>query len=377
MEKTLQQMKLALEKFSAFEDQTGTAMEEMKSSMAALEERMSWFSRTRDQDPKLGFWDSNTQANQFVDYMRDMWNHGGMQGRAMNEGTAADGGTIVPEEFVPTLLRFIETYGVTRQYARVIPMAREEMRFPKLTNGVAVYWPGENAAINESQPSFGDVLLKAKKLAALVPASSELVEDSVIAIATLLASLVGEAMGKEEDRVAFMGDITGLSDPFDGVLFDSTVQSVVMDSGDTLYSDLNADYLLSMTTAIPTSATAGARYFFHRTVFNIVRTLKDQQGNYIFNPPAGTVPGTIWGYPYTLVETMPTTAVLLANQPDTPFVIFGNLQNLYFGDRMNITAAVSPHFKFNLDQLYFRYIERFAIKVAMGAGLCTLKTSAT
>lgn len=292
--------------------------------------------------------------------------------KAMTEGTDNAGGYLVPDEYVATLIRVIEQYGVARRSATIVPMTRHELNLPSLTAGVTVYWPGEASAITESQPTLGNVGLVAKKLAALVPVSGELMEDSSIALANLLATIVGEAMAAEEDRVAFAGK-TAANDPFDGILYASGVTSVVMATGDTDFADVNANYLADLAAAVTSGAASGAKFYMHRTVFNVVRKLKDTQNNYIYAPAGGLQPSTIWGYPFELVEQMPA---LSASGVSKPFIAFGNLRNLVIGDRKRMTVDASIHYQFHKDLTYLRFMERIAVRVGVPSAFAVLTTAA-
>lgn len=320
----------------------------------------------------LEWWDSEKQAKDFVDFFKSVFQGDQETIKQMSEGVDADGGYLVPTEFLPILIRIVENFGLVRQRATVIPMSRMEMEIPALASGVTVYWIGENQPITTTQPGFGQVVLTAKKLAALVPSSSELLEDSAIPIANLLVTLIGEAMAEEEDRVGFVGD-TGAADPFDGVLYDAGVTAVTMGAGDTSFLDLDADDLADMIATLTAGQSNGAWFYMHRTIFNIIRKLKSTDGHYIYSPPNGTDPATVWGYPYTLTDVMPGVA---ADAPDTPFLIFGNLKHLYLGDRRRATVATSQHVGFANDQVYLRVIQRLALDVAIPAAFAVLSTAA-
>lgn len=368
-----EQLSQAINKFNTKDGEVKSLVEKVDS----LERRLLDFNaRPYGEKPKgLGEWDSEKQAKDFVDFCRFLWSRDHTSVKQMSEGTDSEGGYLVPFEFVPTLVRLIEVYGQARTACTVIPVAREEMRMPTLTSGITVYWVGENTPITASQPAFNPLTLTVKKLAALVAASSELLEDSTIGIANLISTLVAEAIAKEEDRVCFAGKATGGTDAFDGVLWDSTVTSVTMAAtGETEFSDVTADYLLSMIDAIPTSTLSNARFWMNRTVFDQVRKLKDNNNNYIFNQPYAAAPGTIWGYPYTLSDSYPgiTTAV----QAGKAFITFGNLKYVYMADRKQLSAALSSHVGFASDQTYFRFLERVGFKVAVGEALVNLKTHA-
>lgn len=318
-----------------------------------------------------GFQDAET-AKSFIDFVAAIYNRDATILKDMTEGTDSEGGHLVPAEFRPVLIRLIESFGLARQYATVLPMTRMELGIPRLASGVTVYWIGEAGPITTSQPVFGLLNLVAKKMAALVPVTGELLEDSSIAIANLLATLFAEAIAKEEDRVSFVGS-TVAGDPFNGILNDSDVISVAMGAGKTSFADVTADDIASLVIAPVAAAAEGARILVHRTVFNVLRTLKSTTGNHIYASPGGNQPATLWSYPYNLTDVMPA---ITDSAVDTPFIGFGNLRHLYIGDRKKMGIALSQHVGFANDLTYIRVIQREAIAIGLGAAFSALKTAA-
>jgi HK97 family phage major capsid protein len=312
--------------------------------------------------------DSQAKSVQFKEWVKDL-----AQEKTLTVGVPADGGYTVPEDFRPELIRLVEEYGIARKYCTVIPMSVPEVVTPSLTSGVSVTWPNEAAAITEDQPAFGQVKLSAKKMAALVPLSSELLADSSLAMSNLIINLIGESIAAEEDRMAFVGGVDENSDPFDGILNTTGVNSVVMGGGDTTFADITADYLLDMTDSISRSARKGAMFFINRTVLNVIRKLKDSAGNYIWQAPSAEGPGTIWGYPYADIDEMPA---LTDTAVSTPFVIFGNPRHMYLGDRQDVNFARSVHYKFNQDMVHIRATERVAFTCAIPTAFTVLTTAA-
>lgn len=291
----------------------------------------------------------------------------------LQEGVDEDGGFLVPEEFRPTLIRLIEVFGVARRWATIIPMSRQEMTFPRLTGNVSVFWINEGKSIDETQPKFGELRLVAKKLAALVPVTGELLEDSTVAIANLLATLFAEQIAAEEDRVAFGGDAIGAGDPFTGVLYEAGVVQVPLPAGNTSISDLTADDMADATAALRSSAQSGARWWMHRTIWNIVRKLKTADGYYIIQQPIGNMPALLWGFPVELVEQMPA---ITDDGADLPFIAFGNLSHFYIGDRRRMTMAQSQHVAFAQDKVFLRVIQREAMQVAIPDAFSVIRTAA-
>lgn len=351
-----------------------TQSEDMKSLKQAITDMAAELVGLRDAgkvDLGTGFAD-DASAKNFITFVSSVFNRDGAGLKDMTEGTDSEGGYLVPEEFRAVLVRLVETFGLARQYGTVLPMTRMEMPIPKLVSGVTVYWIGEAGPITASQPTFGLLTLVAKKMAALVPVTGELLEDSSIAIANLLATLFAEAIAKEEDRVAFTGSTVG-GDPFNGILYDADVLSVGMGAGKTSFADVTADDIASLVIAPVTAAAEGARLLLHRTVFNVVRCLKNDTGDYIYSQPGGNQPATLWSYPYSLTDVMPA---ITDSAADTPFVGFGNLKHLYIGDRKKMGIALSQHVGFANDLTYIRVLQREAIAVALGQAFSVLKTAA-
>lgn len=368
----------ALEKFKG----NGATIEELKSTVETVQRTVTFLKAQADAridtSDQPGFTDPEI-AQRFIEFAKACWFDDKSaiasiaEKQGMNETNDPDGGFLVPAEFRPTLVRLVEVFGIARRFATVIPMRRLEMEIPKLTQSVAVFWIDEGQQITETKPVFGNVKLVAKKLAALVPVTGELMEDSTIPIANLIATLFAEQIAFEEDRVVLTGDVVGNGDPFNGVLGDPGTTLVVMGATLDAFTDVTADDLADMTTAVTRSASQGARWYMHRTVWNLVRKLKGTDGHYIYSQPSGGTPGTIWGYPYELTDVMPS---ITDSAPDTPFIIFGNLRHVYIGDRRRMTMAQSQHVGFTTDQIYLRVIQRTAVTVALPEAFAVLKTAA-
>lgn len=291
--------------------------------------------------------------------------------RELNATTGADGGYLVPQQFIPELIQLVEVYGLARQRCRVIPMTSDEAVFPALDGGVTLYWPGENAAITESNPTFKEVKLNAKTLAGLTHAPHNLLRDANPALGQILADVFGRAFAKEEDRAVFTYDVSGASKPFDGVLYAASVNEVV--TSGTNFNSITADNLLELIDAVGDAATIGARFYLNRTILSHIKRLKDADGNYIWQGPSAGEPATIWGYPYTTTDIMPGQAATAA---DKPFVFFGNLIYMFLGDRAAYEVATSEHFAFNKMQTFLRFSETIAVKAAIPSAWARLLSAA-
>lgn len=328
---------------------------------------------------------SEEKAKHFLTFMKNVKTNNltgvDFRGKALNESVDGEGGFLVPEEFVASITYLVEQYGVARKMCRNIPMKTDVKNLPALLTGPQAFWVEEGIAIPESSLAFSQVKLQAKKLAAILPATVELEEDSAIPVAALIAELIAEALAAKEDHAVFYGNPNDLINPcpITGICFDTNTTFVQMPAGKTAFTDVTADDLLTLSASVKASVQGNSAYYVNRTVFDIVRKLKGNDGHYIYQAPANAtkanannILGTLWGYDIYSIEALPSVA---ASAAETPFVIFGDLKYYMFGDRRKITAAVSAHVKFLEDMLVYKFTERFAGAVAIADSFAVLKTA--
>jgi HK97 family phage major capsid protein len=286
-----------------------------------------------DKDAKA---DSKTR-----EFMKALFAGDTARAKALTDSTAgtspddAQAGLTIPTELRNEVLRIAETqYGLARKDMFYLPFSGpgNSRNVPALGTSVSVFWTGEGAKKKGTQPKFNLVAQTLKKLAAIVPMTEEILEDSAINLTSLLGALFAEAIAKEEDIQFFSG--TGA--PWTGILNNGNVNIVHQITGGV--ANLTADDLLDMQDATPTGAMNGAKYYMHRTVLNVIRKLKDLQGNYIYQNPGQGQPATIWNYPVELSDAFPAKNDVVDG---SPYILFGNLkQAAIFGDKQQIRAKL-------------------------------------
>ncbi|MGA1076818.1 MAG: phage major capsid protein, partial [Ilumatobacteraceae bacterium] len=117
----------------------------------------------------------------------------GVENRALTENTNSAGGALVPEEFAQRVIRLVETYGTFPGAAESVSMSRDTMVIPKRVTGTTAYFVGEGSSITESEPTYTNVSLVAKKLAVGCRMSTEVVEDTSGVVG--MAAAVGQEFG--------------------------------------------------------------------------------------------------------------------------------------------------------------------------------------
>lgn len=295
--------------------------------------------------------------------------------------TPADGGYAINTELYAEIQHLITQYGVARREMFFTFVEMGSIKINNLATDVVVYWVDEMGEKKSTGAKIGQVTLALKKLAAIVPLSDELLEDAEIDYAAFLSERVAEGMAREEDEEFFAG--TGVV--FTGILNNANVNVVTMEGTD--YEDLTADDLMDMEDETPASALPNAKYYAHRTIRTIIRKLKDENGQYVYQAPSQNAPAMLCGYPYVSVEAMPKVS---DSEADSAFVLFGDLRKAcWFGAKRNgmvvnlfnsgLVRNTDDDDDLNLitqDMTALRFVERVGFVAVLPGAVTVLKTAA-
>jgi len=286
--------------------------------------------------------------------------------KAQTEGTTTAGGFTVPDPLSSDLIYLREQYGIARQNCRIYPMSSDILNVPNATVSTIVRYPGEATAITDSDMTFAQVQLVAKKMAILTQVSKELAEDSIIDFGATLARDMAWAMAQEEDKVVFNNAVYAAAG-INGILYgvysqDATKANianvVTFTTAQTPAFSPALNDLAKMVGKMPTYAT-NPKWYMHREVFfnAVVPKLQALSGNAIGDiQNAFSQAPTLYGYPVVFVQNMAKT--LAAN---TAYILFGDLSvGTAFGDRRGVTVEVSDQRYFETDNLAFKATQRFA-----------------
>lgn len=304
-----------------------------------------------------------------------------------SDADTAKAGVAIPKALLEEVMRIKEAgYGVARQEMRYLPMsgAGNKRDIPALSGSVSVFWTGEGAVKTSTQGTFNKVTQELKKLAAIVPLTEELIEDSAIDLTGLIAELFVEAVTIEEDAQFFAG--TGAV--FTGILNDTNVPSLVLASGKDTFAEATADDYLDLQYKVKIGARSKGKYFLHPTVVASVMKLKGTDGHYIYAMPAGDKPATLWGKPVVECDALPSTST--GSQATKPFAIFGDMkQACVYGDKGDMRVKlldqatiheVGGSTVINLaeqDMIGIRVVERVGYAIVLPQAISRMVTSAS
>lgn len=275
---------------------------------------------------------------------------------AQSGGTDNKGGFSVPDPLSNALINLIEDRGTARQKAQRIVMSSDTWSVPKVTAQATIYYPAEAAAITESDVTFGQVQLTAKKLAALVKMSTEITEDSVLSMLDVVVDSIAYSIALEEDKNLFNGVAGGVNTS--GIAGDASVD-------DTNVASVAALALTDLTECSsgignPVVGAVNEWYMSPVVFHSQVRDLLNAAGgNAVADIENGQRP-LLLGYPVNLVSCLPA-----APASGELVAAFGDLRiGAYFGDRRALNFKTLNELYMENDQIGVVATERIDIQVS-------------
>ena len=287
--------------------------------------------------------------------------------RVMSEASNTAGGFTVPDEFENSIIDLREIYGDARRELRIKVMGSDHSNEPKKTGGLTAYPIGENAAITESEQTWGNVELTAKKWAVLTRISSELSEDSIINLADDLAQDGALAFATAEDEACIDGDGTSTYHGITGIrvkMIDGSHTGSYYDvsSGCDEFSEVTDAILMQVVAKLPKYARRGAKWHASPVSKVLVfdRLKRAAGGNTDANLAAGQN-SQYAGYPIAEWPAMPTSDASAALN-NKIMLMFGNLMlSSKMGVRRGITVLPLYERYAEYDQIAIRMTERMTI----------------
>ncbi len=307
------------------------------------------------------------------------------QYRLLSSLSNAAGLYLIPTPLLAEIFVLVEKWGAARRYFRPIPMIAETLKLDSLATEAVAYWVTTGSGITESDVAFGQGTLTAYKLAAITSWTTELPEDSAIALLPVVIDSIARAIKKKEDLAAFLGDGSGTYSSQTGIL-NYAGNVVTMDDGKIAITDANAADFKNLRDAVNIDFRDGAMYFLSPESVSGLEGLKDLQGRYIYREPAGALPAMLWGYP--IADSVGINALTQTSAAALKFAAFGNPKLMLMGMRREIEILASRegvldngsgHVSFNAlqaDGEILRVTERIGIKGVLSTGLSVLKTAA-
>ena len=254
-------------------------------------------------------------------YNRAFWEHmhTGMPENALREGSDGAGGYLVPVEYENKLVEGLKEHNILRSIAHPIPTTHD-LRIPTVLSNTTAEWVNENTAYTDTEPSFGQVVISAHKVAMSVLVSDEMLEDSGIDLESFILKEISSAIGEAEEEAFFRGDGNGKPT---GLVYQASVGTVSEEVGKICIDDV-----LNLIYSVRSTYREKSVLVMSEEAFSELHKTKYANGRYIWNPDYDKD-----GYEtfsgYRVYVTKNLDSIESGNIP----VLFGCFDYFWIGDR--------------------------------------------
>jgi HK97 family phage major capsid protein len=239
---------------------------------------------------------------------------------ALQVGTNDEGGFTVPKAFEATLVESMREFGAISGLARHITTAESgDVTIPTVATNATASWEAEEAAFDQSEPTFGSVTLKAYKAGNYAKVSDELLHDSAFDILAFLARNLGEGIGQLTGAAYATGASNSTTTPRGLVASASAGVTTAVNTGFTV------DELIDHYHTLTAPYRANAVWLMNDATVKVIRKFTEAvNGQYLWQPglQAGE-PDTLLGRPVYTDTNVPTVAAT------NRVAVFGDIEKAY------------------------------------------------
>ena len=266
---------------------------------------------------------------------------------AVTTNSGADGGYLVPAETERAVMSALKDISPIRAIASVRQVSGSVYKKPFATTGFAHGWVAETTARSTATgtPTLVEIPFPTKELYAMPAATATLLDDSAVDIDAWIAEEVRDTFAEQEGTAFVKGN--GTTEP-KGFMDYAKEPLGEEEWGEIAYikTGVNSgfganppDKLIDLVYSLKSGYRANGTFVFNRGTQAAIRKLKDQEGNYLWQPAvAAGLPSQLMGYPVVESEDMPAIA-------DGSYAIaFGDFRRGYLiVDRTGIRVLRDPY----------------------------------
>lgn len=289
----------------------------------------------------------------------------------MNEGSGAEGGFLVQQDFATELIKRTYETGILANRCRKIPIssAANSLKLKGIDEksrangsrwgGVQAYWEAEAETVEATKPKFRTMELKLHKLIGLCYATEELLEDAAALESIIQQSFAEEFAFKVDDAI-----IRGLGSGMPLGILNSGCKVTVNKQGGQAANTILAENIINMWARMWARSRQNAVWLINQDIEPQLYTMYVPVKNVAGNENVGGVPiylpagglsgqpyGTLFGRPVIPIEQCET----LGTEGD---IILADLSQYLLADKGGIKSAVSIHVRFLYGESTFRFILR-------------------
>ncbi len=185
------------------------------------------------------------------------WYEKHVEARALSPSDNSKGGVFIPDTFASTVIRLVESYGAFPAQANNLTMASDTLYIPRRTAGNTAYHTGANSETTVTDMATDNVLLSSKEVRVGTRVPNQLIDDSAIDLAGLVAQEFALAIALRIDEDGFIGTGASTYGGIRGIQWkfeNETLTAGIHDSSQTAVTALTIDDFANTIAKLPTYA---------------------------------------------------------------------------------------------------------------------------
>lgn len=250
---------------------------------------------------------------------------------ALQEGSATEGGYLVPDDFYGNIVAKRDELSIMRQMGAQIWYAKgKTVSVPIENAAVSPARVAEEGSTNESEPTFDNVDITIHRVNNMIKISMELDEDEQANLSPFLTNHVARQFGLWENDAFFVG--TGSSEP-EGVFVGGTA-ALTSDYATTIASSEVPELFYKL--AGEYRASPQAAWAMKDSTAALIQGLTGD--NFQFVPtPQGQLQQALWSKPFY------TSAKIAAHTAALKSIVFGDFHYYMIAERKALTLFRNPY----------------------------------
>lgn len=204
----------------------------------------------------------------------------------IKEGSDKSGGYVIPSDFNDKYLIALEKENVFRRLATVVDTTSSEGKIHAVTSTGAAEWIRDAVAIPESADTFKRFTVNSHKLASIAKIKTKFIEDNNFNLEAYLENQFSRRFGRSEENAFINGN--GLDEPT-GILNSTEGGEIGLTVEDA--TTLSYDDIIKLYFSLDKEHRRNAVWLINDETALTLRTLKDSNGNYLWNHSDNTILG--------------------------------------------------------------------------------------
>ena len=232
----------------------------------------------------------------------------------LQEGTDADGGYLVPEEYDKRIIEVLNSENIMRTLGTKIKTSGDH-KINIAATKPAASWIEEGEPLVWGNATFDQILLDAHKLHVAIKITEELLYDNSFGLESYITTQFGRALANAEEDAFLNGNGQGKPTGIFAATGGGKVSATT--------TVLKGDDIINLVYALKRPYRKKAAFIMNDKILATVRTLKDSDGQYLWQQSLKDgEPEKLAGYPVYTSEYAPTG-----------MIAFGDYSYYNIGDR--------------------------------------------